>query len=183
MDTHWFTLYSDTFLWVKGDNGLIYSASNNQSRSFKIFNRVKRLCDELLILKNLYSISISEEDMNDSDVQQLVQFILEIKGGFLTPNTSTKKKPLSLKPVIKIHDEIDYYRWKDSKGFGGDIMQNLHELTFYINSSKNGNDFYYRQTIFPLQNCGYLDLGKILTFVRHSRKPYLTNINLVGNIF
>jgi len=183
MENNWFTLHSHTFLWVKGKDGLIYNTSNHSSYSFKIFGKVEKLCNDLLALENLYSVCISKEDLVDDDVKEWIRSIIGIHGGFLTHGIGAEKKPISLKPILKIQDGVDYYSWKHQLGAGGEIIQNLHQLTFYINCSEYGNDEYYQQTFFPLQKCESLDTKKILTFIRCCRNPYLRHINIVGNLF
>jgi len=86
-------------------------------------------------------------------------------------------------PVLKIHETIDDFVRKHKRGVGGSIIQHIHELTFYVNGSKYGKDQYYKQTIFPSITASTLDMGKIIRFIRNSKNPFLSKINLVGNIF
>ena len=184
MEKHWFTLYPDTFLWVKREEGLVYNTLNNLSYFFKITGRVEILCNELSALENLYTSSISEEDMMDQEVQQWVRSVINIKGGFLTPITENEVNPVSLKPVLKLQEKTEVLVWEHERGAGGDLLKTIHELTFYINNSDGyGSDRYYRQTTYPLKKCGQLDMEKTLMFIRYCRNPKLTHVNLVGNIF
>lgn len=78
---------------------------------------------------------------------------------------------------------MDYHIWDHQRGFGGNIMQNLHELTFYLNHSNYGHEFLFKQTVFPQKDCRQLDKESIVSFIRNGKNPFLSNINLVGNIF
>ncbi len=97
--------------------------------------------------------------------------------------SGTKKIAAAIQPVLKIQDQISDFVWKHEQGIGGSIIRHIHELTFYVNGSKYGNDRYYRQTIFPTKDGSILENEKIIYFIRNSRNLFLSNINLVGNIF
>jgi hypothetical protein len=50
------TLFPDTFLWLKGERGLLYNAKTHSSDEFHASQSVKALCEQLLDYDNLYSI-------------------------------------------------------------------------------------------------------------------------------
>jgi len=145
--------------------------------------RLNEICSHLLILENLYTIELTEEDLNIPDVRHFVDNLLEIDAGRLILSTETKKGSVSLMPVLKIHEEIDYFVQKHERGVGGKIIKHIHELTFYINGSEYGNDKFYLQTIFPTKDETVLEAEKIIRFIRNSKNSLLYNINLAGNIF
>ena len=176
-------LSEDTFLWVKNDDGLVYQSKNYRSFIFLVSEKLNEICRHLLVLENLYTVELTEEDLNIPDVRHFVDNLLEINAGRLIPSTEMKKGDVSLMPVLKIHEEIDYFKEKHKRGVGGRIIKHIHELTFYINGSKYGNDKYYLQTIFPTKNKSALEIEKIIRFIRNSKNPFLSNINLAGNIF
>jgi pseudo-rSAM protein len=84
---------------------------------------------------------------------------------------------------LKILNGPSDYEWQHQQGSGGKIMLNLHELTFYINKTETGNNDYFKQTNFPLKDCLELDIQNIVSVVQNSQNLFLSNINLVGNIF
>jgi len=86
-------------------------------------------------------------------------------------------------PILKIQDKKEYYELQHAKGMQGEIIQNLHDLTFYINGSEHGSNEYYLQHIFPLKDCRVLDSEAIQSFISNSRNSFLAGINLVGNLF
>ena len=174
-------LNEDTFLWVKNNEGLVYQSKNYQSFVFSLTDKLHDICSHLLVLENLYAVELTCEDMDNSDVRHFVDKILEIDAGRLIPET--KKGDVSLMPVLKIHEQVDYFKEKHKRGVGGRIIRHIHELTFYVNGSKYGNNRYYQQTIFPTKHESTLEAGKVIRFIRNSKNLYLTNINLVGNIF
>jgi len=176
-------LSQDTFLWVKNNEGLAYQSKNYRAFVFSLSEKLCKICRHLLTLDHLYTVELTEEALNDNDVRRFVDQLLEIDAGRLIPCTGEKKGAVSLMPVLKIHEGIDEFIRKHERGVGGKIIQHIHELTFYINGSQYGNDRYHQQTIFPTKNASVLDAGKIIRFIRNSRNPFLSKINLAGNIF
>ena len=176
-------LSGDTFLWIKNNEGLIYQSKKYQTFTFTLSEKLQEICCHLLVLEHLYTIELTEEELNNPNVRYFVDNLLAIDAGRLMPDTEIEKGDVSLMPVLKIHEDIDNSVQKHKRGVGGSIIQHIHELTFYINGSEYGNDQYYHQTIFPTKNESTLETEKITRFIRNSKNPFLSNINLVGNIF
>ena len=176
-------LSQDTFLWVKNNEGLAYQSKNYRAFVFSLSEKLHKICRHLLVLEHLYTSEFTENELNNSDVRHFVDKILEINAGWLISDTSTKKGSVSLMPVLKIQEEVSDFFEKHERGVGGKIIQHIHELTFYVNGSRYGNDRYYLQTIFPTKHESQLEAEKIIRFIRNSKNPFLTNINLAGNIF
>ena len=183
MEKYWFTLHANTFLWLKDNLGLAYNTTNKQQFLFSLTDRIEKICHQLLITENLYTVELTDEDLNDKEIKQWVQSLVSIQAGHLTYNVAFEKRPVSLKPILKVQDKKEYYELQHSKGQGGEVLQNLHELTFYINGSEHGNTEYFKQHIYPLKNCQVLDSSKIQSFISNSRNSFLSNINIVGNLF
>ena len=177
-------LSKDTFLWVKNNEGLIYNTVNYQTYVFSMTARLVEVCQHLLDINNLYCIEISECELSDESVRSFVNQIVDIGAGQLIPDTEIEKGAISLMPVLKIvQGAINNYVDKHKEGIGGSIVEHIHGLTFYINGSEYGSDQYYQQAVFPRKNVPILENEKIIRFIQNSRNPFLSNINLVGNIF
>ncbi len=183
MNTHKLILDPNTFLWVKNSKGLIYQSKNYQAFIFTLSDQLYKICQYLLVIDHLYTIGLTEDELNDSDIRHFVDKVIDIEAGWLVMNTGTETGAVSLMPVLKIQDQISDFVWKHEQGIGDSIIQHIHELTFYINGSKYGNDQYYLQTIFPRNVDLILKAEKIIYYIKNSRNLFLSNINLVGNIF
>lgn len=183
MKKHWLTLHGNTFLWIKRGRGFIYNTDNKKKLIFSLSDKIEKICVHLLKTENLYSIELPEEIIKDKEIHKWIDSILNIQAGTLSLNTTSTNRSISLKPILKIQDNKEYYEEQHKQGFKGKILQNLHELTFYINGSKYGNNEYYKQSIFPIEKCSEINSSKIFTFIKNSRNLFLRNINLVGDIF
>lgn len=183
MSTHWFTLHEDTFLWLKGNKGLVYNAENKNRLLFSLSDKIREICLQLLNTENLYSVSLTTEEVKDEDINQWIHSLMDMQAGYLTFNVEFDKRPVSLMPVLKVQDDRKYYEGQQMLGFRGKILQNLHELTFYINGNKQGHFEYFKQTIFPVKSDSVLERVKIRSFINNSRNFFLSNLNLVGDFF
>jgi len=176
-------LSQDTFLWVKNNEGLVYQSKKNRVFVFFLSEKIHEICNYLLEIEHLYTVGLTEDELSAPDVRLFVDKLLEIDAGRLISDTDTVKGSVSLMPILKNHENIDDFVLKHERGVGGNIIQHIHVLTFYINGSKYGNDHFYLQTIFPTRHKSTLDAEKIIRFIRNSKNQFLNNINLVGNIF
>ena len=183
MEKNWFTLYEDTFLWLKGNFGLAYNTANKRQFCFVLTKKIEDICNQLLITENLYTVELTDEDLNEDEINQWMQSIIGIQAGYLTYNVEFTKRPVSLKPILKVQNKKEYYELNHTKGVRGEILQNLYELTFYINGSEYGSNEFFMQHVFPLKDCLVLDSSIILSFIRNSKNSFLSNINLIGNLF
>lgn len=184
MKQYWLTLNPDTFLWVKQGKGYIYNTINHRIVTFSNEGILKKIVNELLNIDNLYRISLDEDTVKHPDVSSFVHNILETESGTFTQNNEYNRRPISLKPVLKIQDNIDYFKWEHKLNIDGDIIHNLHQLIFYINGSNSGNNEYFKQTFFPTITKNVLDKEKICWFAFNARKSsFLFEISLVGNIW
>lgn len=184
MEKYWLTLNPDTFLWIKQREGFIYNTVNYQNVNFVSTPLLDELFVELLDIDNLYRIELSDETLKQAEVGSLVDKIVKTASGSITLNDGINRRPVSMKPVLKIQDDIKYYQWERNQGIDGNVIHNLHQMVFYINGSDFGEDFYFKQTLFPLREKNRLDKDKIVKFSFNARKsPFLSVIALVGNIW
>jgi pseudo-rSAM protein len=183
MKKYWFTLTPDTFLWVKQGSGLMYNAFNQRQFGFQLTETIERLCNQLLIAENLYTVDLTAEESEHPEIKSWIHHITTIEAGFPTLVAEGVKRPVSLKPILKVQDGIEHYAWYHKRNIGGDIINHLHELTFYINGSKHGNSEYYRQCLFPIDSTGHVNMDAIRSCIRNGRNPFLSKINLVSDFF
>ena len=183
MQKHWLTLYADTFLWLTGSAGLAYNAKNKRQVRFSLTNVIDAKCRQLLETSNLYSIELTDKEIRNEEINQWVQLLINIEAGYLSYNVEFENKPVSLQPILKVQDKNEHYELQHTQGKGGVVLQNLHELSFYINGSEYGSNAYYKQHIFPVKDRKVLDNSRILSFIKNSRNPFLCNINIIGNLF
>ena len=183
MNKNWFTLYGDTFLWIKDSIGFVYNASNKKRIRFLLSDQMKEICQHLLEPQNLYTIELTEDRRCNEEIYHWFLLLKEMEAGYFSYNLPFEERPVSLMPILKVQDDRMYYKAQQALGFQGKILQNLHELIFYLNGSEYGNNEYFKQTFYPIKTHQFLDRTSVLSFIENSRNLFLGKINLVGNIF
>lgn len=182
MERYWLVLYPDTFLWIKGRKGLIYNSKNNAKIIFDNDAKLAYITAELLNMNNLYRVLLTEDSLKDGGICAWIHQIVNKKCGNLILDDDVSKRPVSLKPVLKVQDEIPYYKWMHKQGIDGNVIQNLHRLFFYTNGSEFGNELYGKQAIYPTTDELTLDMEKIRWFAMNARSSsFLSDISLIGN--
>jgi len=181
---YWFALYSNTFLWTKGEEGVIYNANNGAKVKFDNTGAIAVITSILQKMESLYCTSLSDETLEDVKLDAWVQEIMAIDAGILVLQNGINQRPLTLMPELKVQDDVDYYRWEHKQGIDGNIMENLHGITFFINGSQFGNNLYSKQILFPRTGMEVLDREMICRFAEDgSMASFLSEIVLVGNPF
>lgn len=182
MGKQWLSIKSGTFIWTNKKMGLIYDSENLNSFRFELDERILEICEELLCPSNMNSTLITSKDFSNLSTLNWINTIVNTHNLAVLSN-GDDKKPISLKPILKLQNDVDFYKYEHSNCTGGSIMKNIHELYFYINSSITGNDIYFKQLPFPLKNSQNLGKNKILQFTHYCKNPFLLNVNLIGNLF
>lgn len=184
MKEYWFAVYPHCFLWLKGEEGLVYNTKNYAKILFCNEGLLAEKAGLLVVMENLYCIRLTEEELADEKLNGWVQNMVAQECGALVEDNGINQRPLSLPPILKVQDEADYYRWEHRQGIDGNVIENLHRLVFHINGSKYGNELYAKQTIYPTVSFEMLSAKDILRFAMNARvSPFLTEIVLVGNPF
>lgn len=184
MKEYWFAVYPHCFLWLKGEEGLVYNTKNYAKILFCNEGLLAEKAGLLVVMENLYCIRLTEEELADEKLNGWVQNMVAQECGALVEDNGINQRPLSLPPILKVQDEADYYRWEHRQGIDGNVIENLHRLVFHINGSKYGNELYAKQTIYPTVSSETLSAKDILRFAMNARvSPFLTEISLVGNPF
>ena len=186
MKKYWFVLHQDTFLWVKGDEGLVYGTSNKHlCYRFQNKGRIVRMTNDLLQPNNLYRTIVTEEDLSVNEVKEWVNTILLTSCGELIDIDDNIKVPVSLKPILKIQDTVSFYKVSHETHTDGKIIQNLLKLVIHLNGSIHGDDDIAKQIIFPQKTTNKLkEWTSIRNFITSMGNPnFLVEIILVGNIW
>ena len=182
MKEYWLTLQPDTFLWVKGNKGLVYNSRNYQMFHFENNAILGKLIDELLRLESLYTVIINDQDLFNETTKNWVNDLQRIGSATLIENNESNERPVSLKPELRVQDTIASYKSDHAQNIGGRIMTNLHQLVFHINGSCYGNSLYSKQIIYPQPESTEMKLEDIRSFITSfgDMSFFLPHIVLVG---
>ena len=105
MKKYWLILYPDTFLWVKQNRGCIYNAKNYKKIYFENKGELSELAQTLLDIDQLYRVDLSEELLQKPQIKEWVNEIISSESGQLVLDDGLNKRPVSMKPELKVQDE------------------------------------------------------------------------------
>lgn len=183
MKTYWLVLNYDTFLWQKSDECCVYNSKNNCTLRF-VDTGLKRLLATLSETDNLYRVFLDESELLTPTIHFFINQIVSTGSGRLVLNEKETERPVSLMPLLKIQDNINYYKWEHDQHIDGNIMSNFHSVLFYINGSEYGHTNFNKQTYYPNCTIDKLDQKLIVSFLRNAQKSaFFTDVVLAGNIF
>lgn len=181
MKKYWLTIHPDTFIWVKSGIICVYNAENNAFLRDFSSRELKKIIDELQEVGNLYTATITEMDLELSTVESWIRKLIENDCCDWVADDGNNQKTVSLKPVLKITDDMEYYKDCHSRGQNVNLLSNLHRLIIYLNGSEYGNDIYARQCIYPFKQQSDLDWKELYNFMVSSGIPIaLSEIVFVG---
>lgn len=182
MKKYWLTLFPETFLWLKNGNTLLYNTDNQKSFVLNCSPEIEDICKEFLQLENLYTIELDENQLLKSDVYVLVEKIEQTESGALVERNGINPRPVSYFPYFKLQKNIEHLKLEHDRGIGGAVINNLHEVTLYLNGSKNGNNSFYKQIPYPVDLDESLDINSVISFISKFKGGNLHKINIVGDI-
>lgn len=182
MNAFWLTLNRDTFIWTKGDKGIVYNSKNHKSFTFSNQGNLRELNRELIDPDNLYGTGVDSDLLKDKNVGEFIENILHIQAGSFIEKKSDEKRPVSYMPVLKIQDDIHALRLKHKAGRQTyEVLRNLSEITIHINGNADAGPWNYKQFTAPSSSEASLSAGEIKTFVNKCCKEYIIALNLVGD--
>ena len=171
------TIDRNTFIWVHGSKGLVYNSSNFMSFEFDMSDGIKKVCDKLEILANLYEVSLDESYNQDNSLKEWVDNMLLIHSAKI--NTFDTDSIPSLKPVLKIQKDMN--RIVSERDFT-EAINCLKETTIHLNGlniSKKEEE-YHKQLIYPIKTSEELDLNQLNSFLKNIPQKSNVKLNFVG---
>lgn len=167
-------LHPDTFLWIKGDNGLLYNTKHFFHIHFKVTPGIALLCSKLLATRNLYTVKMDMQRLGKEE-KAFVEEIIDSHCGKLYPADT----PLvSLPPVLRVRKEPDQLLMENREESREELLKYYTSLTIQAGGEYKDNG-YYRQTLYPVHSNRTLTTGEISGILQEYTTPYLRVIHLV----
>ena len=174
-------LEPSVFLFKNDSTILLYDSDSKEKLLFAITTGLEFIVNQLSSINNLYSIIISEEDLQDVSIQE---FVFKTKEKFMADiHPYSENKVVVIPPRMKSH-------LSDSlRKEGALVMPLINEITFYINDYCNLScqycNQYYKQFLNCYKNKGELSIKHIIKAINTLLMGTISiKINFVGgNIF
>ena len=179
--TYYYTLYPDTFLWINETEGVMYNAKEHTYLSFDIHGLIKKYCLMLNELRNLYTIDVSPEDWEDTDLRSWMLDTVENKMGCLIEYSDTESRPISFPPLLNLQSDVDRIEKEKGREVGEYVAYNWNELSLFLGGQSEHPD-YCRQFLYPIADEHFLDIQTLETFLATANNTYLLQVNVIGDI-
>lgn len=185
MEKFYLNIHSDTFIWIKEGYVCIYSTNKGVFLKHVLTQDIEKITNELLCIDNLYTTIIDDKQLSDINIKEWVDSLLSIGCCTLQPCSQVGPMPISLQPILKITDNIEYYKACHSTGTNETLLTNLHRLIVHLNNSEYGDDFCATQCLFPYKKkTAELDYQALVNFILSSGSSYfISEVCLVGNVW
>lgn len=171
MRKYWINLFSDTFVWKKGGEALMYNCDCKHTYKYKCANKIEQCTDQLLDPVNLYTIEITDAELiGNKSLSLWVDHMTTNGFGRLTIEDGVNQRPTSLPPFTELQIEENE-----------DPMTYLRRLTIQLGGKSNLTERgFYKQATYPVDAIDMLPVCDIERVLDHLS---LEEIDIVGNIF
>jgi pseudo-rSAM protein len=132
---YWFYIEGYVHLTLKGNNILLYNPLSGKIIEFGGVPEITRLIKRILIPRNMYTIRLTDSDLNKDGVRGFVQSVRDNFLGDLIPVSLSKRKPIQAPPIMKIQQDIDLLKKDKQRTPGEDIMAYLSRIWLYIDDT------------------------------------------------
>jgi pseudo-rSAM protein len=189
--SYWFYIEPYVHLAANGTGALVYNALNGKLTEYDNPVIVK-LIKKLRCKENLLVVELSADQLADPGISAFVKEMKTFYSGDLIDTSYSKGKPLLMMPQVKIQNDVEKSRGIGESAIGEGIMENLKEITLYINNSCHQNCSFcqdgYKQFLVCTKNTGSdkqeLEIEKVKQFLEEAEGSSLFRINISGgNIF
>lgn len=180
MSNNYLYLYPDTFFFNGKSKMLLYNTVNYKILEIKSDPVLTDLQNYLMQLENSYCIQLDESLF--LQYKSLWDEIMNEGFGDIVCTSSSREKPVSYPPVLKINRDIDSIRYDYGKKRAGYILQYLNEVTVYLcGNNKYVTAEYYKQTTYPVLSNDKLSENRVIKLVESTKGGALKVINLLGD--
>lgn len=184
METYWFCIEPDTFLWKKGYNIMAYDSTNGNILKFEASDLWVSKYEELMIPDNLYCIELSDEDLREKIFSDNIKSLVQAGVAKLLPQKENQERLISFLPMIGVQRSRDKFVKEMSVLEHEDFLFYLQDITIYLNGDISKGKKEYKQIPYFLDGEGelnYLDLNLLINKLRNS---FVENVKICGtNIF
>lgn len=134
---YWFYLEPYTFIFQTDNQAVIYNTLNSAYLICPDHPIIQSIIKEWSDGRNGYGTSLADKDLKNIIVKDFVIKIRESFSGDCVVFDKNKCKPYLFKPHLYLNTTIRVKQEKENSALGEHILQNLHEVTFYLPTSCN----------------------------------------------
>jgi len=185
----WLYLHPYVHISIKKNHAILYNTSNGKFLEYKDNIEIIELTKKLNSEKNLFVIKLTEKDINNNTAK-FINNIREFYIGDLMDSSYSLKKPVQLKPMLRLEKTISELTasGKNNKILKKDeIKEYINVISLFINDQCDLNclqcsgaykQFLYCHKTNSLKN--ELDITAIIKLINEVKNSNLFKINILG---
>jgi len=137
MKNTYFFLEPYVHVSLKKNRVLIFNPLNGKSLDYKNNPEIVRIVKRLLSNNNLFVIKLLKRELENRTVLSFINKVRNYFMGDLLPGDWYTKKPVQVKPGIKLLEDKPGIQDTKRGLVGLELMSNIYEITLYINDTDN----------------------------------------------
>lgn len=169
----YFTLNSDTFIWIKKSQVLLYGSNNGNHLLLDLSDGVRSLCEKLIDVSNLYCVSFDDTD------EDVVSFINESVSRNLGAVSEESGDNIAIPPLLKVQHDINRVDQDEEDMY---FLRYLSSLTIYLGGDCEPNN-YHTQIDYPFPSKQTIPLKSVVDFVLENNRNTLSKIKFILPVF
>lgn len=132
---YWFYIDNYVHISKKKDWILFYNPYNGKILEYLNNLDVSRLVSNLLKIKHMRTILLSHSDLEQAEIRKFIEKIREHFMGDLIDVAYSKKKPVQMSPIVKIHQNIAHLKKDEMRSVGEKVIDYLSDVWIYLNNT------------------------------------------------
>lgn len=134
MKEYWLYIEPYTFVWSNKEQILMYNTLSIKGYIYDNNRFLQPFIDKLQDAKSIYSISISETELNNPMIKGFIDLIRFTFCGDLVDREICKHKPVIIYPSLNINDDVfrNTNEILNNETFGRKVINNLTSITIHL---------------------------------------------------
>lgn len=174
-------LNSDTFIWNKHNQFLMYNCESKQSFFFYGVDVISEYIFKLQNINNLYVVEINIDHLKKTEFAKWISILVEKNMGRLL-EFPVNHKIIGFPPLLNLQCDVDRIDKEEGRDIGEIVGLNFNELSINIGGDGISPEL-YKQILYPIKSEDVMDIRMLDNFLNSVNLQYLQVINLVGELF
>lgn len=140
-EKYWFVLRSSVFIWKKQSLCYFYDSESFAAKLFLLDNPdIELWIDKLMDIDNLYSVLVSQTELDKENVQTFIHTLVSLGMGCLVNCREVERKPIQFPPILNLQSDVERLKRESvsaSQTLCENILLNLHAMQIDLPASEN----------------------------------------------
>lgn len=187
---NWFYIEPFVHIDTKNRHLLLFNTLNGEAIEYINEPEIETLIKKIEYPKNNRVVKLTKKELQNPTIKKFVDEVRMSFSGDLLDKSWSDGKPIQISPILNLQTDADFFVKKESQWIGEEMMNNLYEITFYINNFSNNYssllECAHKQFLFPSNQKTRKEIApkSIYKILEESIGSPLSVVNIIGgNIF